>query len=101
MLRRRRRLRVVGDSMVPTLADGDLVFVDPRSQSIEDGAVVAARHPTRSGVRIVKRVEFTDESGHLFLRSDHDDAADAADSRTFGPIDPELLVGLVVSRVAG
>ncbi len=87
--------------MVPTLTDGDLVFVDPRRVDIVAGSIVAAVHPTRADLRIVKRVESVDTDRHIFLRSDNEDAVDASDSRTFGAIKPGQVIGRVTSRIAG
>ncbi|NNK91327.1 MAG: nickel-type superoxide dismutase maturation protease [Acidimicrobiia bacterium] len=98
---RRRRVRVVGESMAPTLHAGDVVFVDPRIGSTEsiEGAIVVARHPHRLDLELVKRACPTDEGGRILLLSDNADAVDAIDSRTFGPIDRSLVVGLVSSRI--
>lgn len=86
--------------MLPTLADGDVVFVAHRPGSIEDDDIVAAQHPLDRDLSIVKRVQFTDDDGRLFLRSDNDGHADASDSRSFGPIDPSLVLGRVTSRLS-
>jgi len=84
--------------MAPTLRAGDIVFVDVRTSSVEEGDIVAVPHPI-SGIPIVKRVESIDEQGRLFLRSDNDDATDAADSRTFGPVAGGQPSGRISSRL--
>lgn len=84
--------------MAPTLRSGDLVFVDVRAPWAE-GDVVAADHPTRTDLSIVKRIEFLDEQGRLFLRSDNDEAGDATDSRTFGPVPGDHVIGRISSRL--
>jgi nickel-type superoxide dismutase maturation protease len=89
---RRRRFRVTGASMEPTLHDGEFVLVDawrrPRS-----GELALVRHPHRSEVTVVKRVASIDDDG-CELSSDNPSAG--TDSRTWGPLDPSLILGTVV-----
>lgn len=96
LLRRRRRYRVRGESMHPTLFAGDVVFVDTRA-TVDVNDVVCARHPYDPSLVIIKRVGFTDENGQLFLLSDNPDAADAADSNRFGRVAPDRVEGVVTS----
>jgi len=98
--RRRRRLRVTGDSMTPTLNDGDVVFVDMRAYRTglpEPGDVVVALHPYQRDLRLIKRVGHITDDGRLFLVSDNPGAG--TDSRAFGAIAGEGVLGRVVSRV--
>ena len=99
LLRRRRRYRVTGESMKPTLTAGDVVFVDTRA-SIGENDIVCARHPHDPSLVIIKRVGFTDENGQLFLMSDNPHAADAADSNRFGRVGPDRVEGVVTSVLA-
>ena len=90
--------------MEPTLFDGDVVFIDPgafRSHSPRDLDVVVAHHPSKPGIEIVKRVEFTTDEG-AYLTSDNPDAEGASDSRRFGVVDHSNIIGKVtaVSRVS-
>ena len=104
LMRRRRLLRVIGHSMAPTLAAGQVVMIDPnayqRRNPLED-EVVVARHPRQSELRIVKRVAAVIESDAegvlLVLASDN--AAAGADSRVFGPVAVDLVLGQVISRL--
>ncbi len=85
--------------MEPTLSAGDVVFVDQNayaSRRPNDGDVVVATHPQKPSIEIVKRVEFTDETG-VYLVSDNQDATDVADSRRFGMIPFDLLIGQVTA----
>jgi nickel-type superoxide dismutase maturation protease len=91
-LGRRRRIRVVGDSMAPTLTAGQFVLVDPRGRP-EPGRLVVAAHPNQSDVMVVKRVEAITPDGALDLRSDN--PAAGTDSRTWGPIPAAALIGTV------
>ena len=99
LLRRRRRYRVTGESMKPTLTAGDVVFVDTRA-SIGENDIVCTRHPHDPSLVIIKRVGFTDENGQLFLMSDNPHAADAADSNRFGRVAPDRVEGVVTSVLA-
>ncbi len=94
-LRRRRRYRVQGPSMVPTLADGDFVLADPgRSPGVGD--VVVARHPREPELIVVKRVAELAPEG-LVLVGDAREAS--TDSRQWGPVALEGVLGVVTSRV--
>ncbi len=103
---RRRLFRVTGDSMTPTLSPGAVVMLDQRayrSRSPRADEIVVARHPRHTVLQIVKRVaaviESRTESGApgtvLILASDN--VAAGADSRTFGPVALDLVLGKVVS----
>jgi hypothetical protein len=59
LLRRRRRFRVTGDSMLPLLQPGQEVLVDLaayRQQPPQAGDIVVAYHPQQPQLPIVKRV---------------------------------------------
>ncbi len=106
LIRRRRLFRVSGDSMTPTLMSGAVVMLDPRayrSRIPQEDEIVVTRHPRRAELQIVKRVaaviEICTESSApgtgLILASDN--AAAGADSRAFGPVALDLVLGKVVS----
>ena len=108
LIRRRRLFRVIGDSMTPALTAGAVVMLDPqayRQTMPQEHEIVVARHPRQNELQIVKRVaaviERPTESGNpralLILASDN--AAAGSDSRTFGPVELDLLMGKVVSRL--
>jgi len=82
--------------MYPLLRDGDEVAVDLSAFASREpavGDVVLARHPFKTGIEIIKRiVEVTDE-GRLVLHGD--DALESQDSRGFGPVSRDLVLGLV------
>ncbi len=82
--------------MEPTLSAGDVVLVK-MSVTPMVGDVVIAQHP-HSGIEIIKRVESISETG-VFVRSDNPDDLDVSDSRIFGELSPDLVVGTVVARV--
>lgn len=99
---RRRLFRVSGESMGPTLGAGAVVMVDPhayRGRAPREDEIVVARHPHQADLRIVKRVGAVIEgdggAARLVLSSDN--AACGADSRVFGPVAAEHILGRVTS----
>jgi nickel-type superoxide dismutase maturation protease len=98
---RRRRYRIRGASMRPTLSPGDQVLIDPsayRRHAPRVGDVVLARHPYRRDVEMVKRIDGTLPDGRLLLAGDNPD--ESTDGRTLGAISPDLLRGQVVLRLS-
>jgi nickel-type superoxide dismutase maturation protease len=101
LLRLRRRFRVTGASMSPVLEPGDEVLVDNRAYRRtlpRPGDIVVARHPYRTDLRLVKRIVKVLENGHCVLEGDN--RFESTDSRLFGSIPPERIVGRVTSRFA-
>ncbi|MEM9464877.1 MAG: S24 family peptidase [Actinomycetota bacterium] len=81
-----RRFVVTGDSMLPTYANGDLVF-SLRSDKARPGQVRVFEHPHRPGMWLVKRVASVRDDGRMWVESDNTDAT-RADSREFGHLSP-------------
>ncbi|MGF1499555.1 MAG: nickel-type superoxide dismutase maturation protease [Elainellaceae cyanobacterium] len=99
LLRRRRRYRVVGRSMLPLLQPGEEVLVNPSAYwqtSPREGDLVLIDHPHRPGFRLVKRVRVVLESGQCFVIGDN--PKESTDSRQFGAVAAEQILGQVVSR---
>lgn len=99
-LRLRRRYRVTGSSMLPTLTQGQQVLVDPRAyrnRSPVPGEVVVVRHPHRSDMKLIKRVASVEPGGGLRVVGDN--PAASTDSRTLGIVPPQLLLGRVQCRL--
>ena len=92
LLGRRLRVRVAGPSMEPTLSDGTTVLIKPDAPP-QDGDIVLVRHPFESDLNILKRVDHRTADGRVFLRGD---AATSTDSRDFGAVDPDQILGRVV-----
>ncbi|MGP8074104.1 MAG: S26 family signal peptidase [Thermoplasmata archaeon] len=108
---RSRRVVVEDESMLPALRPGDRLLVDPtyyRGRRPARGDVVVLRDPERPGRLLVKRVGATEgepdpsgapvPSGTLYLIGD--DPARSRDSRSFGPVPLNGLVGRVWFRYA-
>ena len=100
ILGRRRLFRVVGDSMRPTLAPGDVVLIVPSQATTSRphaGDVLLCKLPYQQGVRVLKRLEHVTASGSYFLVGDN--PRESTDSRSFGPIAHDRLIGRVSSVI--
>ncbi|MGH9034685.1 MAG: signal peptidase I [Acidimicrobiia bacterium] len=106
--RRFRRIEVTGGSMLPTLEPGDRVVV-VRARRPRTGDVVACAdpgHPTRTVVKRVAAVpggyirlhdgrELAAGAGYIVLGDNFDVSVD---SRHFGPISVDLIIGRLIFR---
>ena len=100
ILRLSRAYVVQGDSMRPTLQDGDYVHALrlpgwARRRLLSPDTIVVARRPDAPQVAVIKRVVGQDAAG-LRLLGDH--AALSTDSRHFGPVDPSAVEAVVWLR---
>ena len=93
---RPRRVLVSGRSMEPTLTAGDRLLV-LRTRRLKAGDVVAMRHPHDPRRVIVKRAAAV-RRGEVVVRGDNPEAS--TDSRSFGPVANEAVLGKVVRRYA-
>jgi hypothetical protein len=63
--------------------------------------VVVARHPFQKDVRLVKQVVSVDDDGRCQLQGTNPlGVIESSDSRGFGPVPREKIVGRVTSRFA-
>lgn len=92
-LGRRRLYRVRGDSMSPALANGDWVLVDIRDRRRlpRPGTLVVAEEPGDGRV-VIKRVR---SHGDRTIALGSDNPLEARDSRHFGSIGADQIVGPV------
>ena len=98
LLGRRHRFRIDGDSMIPTLDHRDFVLADMgyyRKHKPEIGDVVVLKHPY-NGLIIVKRVHLVAADGFMVTG---DNASASSDSRSFGMLSHEAILGRVTSRI--
>lgn len=95
------RLEVTGPSMLPTLRPGDrlLLVRVPRWWPITQGQLVALRDPLADdgAAPVVKRVVFL-AGRSVEVRGDN--PSQSTDSRSYGPVGRERVLGLVVYRYA-
>lgn len=97
--RRRRRFRVNGNSMLPLLQPGEEILVNVaayRHALPQVGHIVVVEHPERPGFQMVKRVAAVDENGNCVVVGDN--PYESTDSRTFGAVSHQLIIGQVTSR---
>ena len=101
VLRRRRRFCVENVSMLPTLQPGQEVLVDLgayRKSVPRVGEIVVAAPRARPGLRAIKRVGEVLPDGRIVLLGDN--PAASTDSRAFGAVAPEEILGRVTCRFA-
>ncbi|MCC0175745.1 nickel-type superoxide dismutase maturation protease [Waterburya agarophytonicola K14] len=101
LIRRRRRLKVVGESMLPFLKPGEEILINPyaycKSQpQIND--VVVLNHPRDQKITIVKRITNIAIDGNYFLKGDN--PAASKDSRHWGTVRQRAILAKVTSRFA-
>jgi len=87
------RFEARGESMYPTIRDGDVVTVSPfAGPGPKTGDVVAFVHPETGGVRVHRIVEI--EAGRFSLKGDNALGADGVVAR-------DMILGLVVRLERG
>ena len=112
MLGRLRLMRVHGRSMQPALRDGDLVIVGrgQRPDPPRRGDVIALRPQSMNGRSLVKRVigvpgdhialagrRWSLKEDEFFVLGDQADGS--TDSRSFGPVPSQEVIGWVWFRL--
>ena len=84
--------------MVPTLSDGDEVFVDFGAylqRNPQVGDIVLVQHPHQKGLKIIKRITAVSPQNTLFLTGDN--PHESTDSRHYGAVPIALVYGRVSS----
>ena len=100
LFRQRMRLKVSGDSMLPTLRSGDIVLIDKKAYSTampKVGEIVLAHHPYMD-LSIIKRIKDITIEGRIVLSSDNPQVG--SDSRQFGTITNQRVIGRVTCSSA-
>ena len=91
----RQHLRVVGDSMEDTISEGDLIIykkINPKNLELEVGDIVVASHPKIKSKLIIKRI-YQIHQNKFDLRGDN--SLSSTDSREWGLVELDLIVGKV------
>jgi len=86
--------------MLPLLQPGEKVLLDPqayRQTPPKIGDLVVARHPLRPDLQLVKRVALVRDDGSYLLLGDNRGAS--TDSRAFGSLHRQQILGRVTSRL--
>ncbi len=99
LIGKRKRFKVVGQSMLPLLQQGEEILINPDAYcklqpQIND--VVLINHPHNTQLTIVKRITEVAIDGSYFLAGDNPEAS--TDSRHWGTVDPEKIIGKVTNR---
>lgn len=99
LVRRQQRFRVVGESMLPLLVPDTEVLIKPgiyRRQFPCVGDLVVAEHPQQPGFRLLKWIVYVEDDGSCYLQGLNQ--SQSTDSRQFGLIPRDCLIGRVVCR---
>ena len=91
----RQHLRVVGNSMEQTISEGDLITykkINPKNLELEVGDIVVASHPKIKSKLIIKRI-YQIHQNKFELRGDN--SLSSTDSREWGLVELDLIVGKV------
>lgn len=86
-----------GESMNPTLRDGEVVLVDRDVERVDAGDIVVIKDPLGQASELIKRVERIDSRGNYFVVGDN--LSDSNDSRDFGAVARDRIKGKVVARL--
>ena len=88
----RIQVRIHGDSMWPTLNDGDSVEAIQGLIPVV-GDIVIAHHPMKK-MTVIKRVKRIQSDG-LFLEGDNPDPIGSEDSHNFGPVSTSSIIAII------
>ena len=95
MIGYRQHLRVVGNSMEDKISEGDLIVykkINPKKPELEVGDIVVASHPEIKSKLIIKRI-YQIHQNKFDLRGDN--SLSSTDSREWGLVELDLIVGKV------
>ena len=91
-------VKVNGNSMWPTLRDGDIVrFEKIDLNLIEPNLIVLFKHPIKKDFNLIKRIS-TVEDGEVFLIGDNPDPNASEDSHNFGCINVKNIIAVITEH---
>ena len=91
-------VKVNGNSMWPTLRDGDIVrFEIIDSKLLEPNSVVLFKHPFKKDFNLIKRISNI-EDGEVFLVGDNPDPNASEDSHNFGRINVKDIIAVILNN---
>ena len=92
------KVKVTGNSMWPTLVDGDIAkFGKEGNIDYFEGQIILAKHPLKSKLLMLKRILSINEEGS-FLIGDNPDPTASEDSHNFGRISESDIIGTYVNN---
>ncbi|MGB1589519.1 MAG: S26 family signal peptidase [Candidatus Poseidoniaceae archaeon] len=88
-------VKISGDSMWPSLLDGDIIeFSTITNQVIKLNDIIVFNHPLKREVICVKRVKQISENRY-FVQGDNPDPTSSEDSHNFGLIDRKNIFAIL------
>ncbi len=92
------KVKVTGNSMWPTLVDGEIAkFGKEEELDYFTGQIILAKHPLKSELLMIKRIHSINEEG-IFLVGDNPDPTASEDSHNFGRISENEIIGKYVNN---
>ncbi len=85
-------IRVNGDSMWPTLREGQVVE-GTRTHDATVGDIIVFNHPRTNRI-LIKRV-VREENGFFFVTGDNPDPTESQDSNNFGAIERSTIIAVI------
>jgi nickel-type superoxide dismutase maturation protease len=83
--------------MLPLLKPDDQVLIRQGCSGLKEGDVVAARHPHRGDLILIKEIESITDDGRIVLAGLN--RAESTDSRQFGAVERADVIGKVTGRL--
>lgn len=93
LMRKRQRFEITGHSMQPVLCPKDQVLI--KKDSVKEGNIIVFHHPFDKTKKMVKMVDKIRDDGRLVVKGVN--RTDSLDSKSYGFIQPNLVVGTVTS----
>lgn len=89
---------IVGDSMSPTLLDGDKVYFELKPlKKIRINDIVLVKHPYIKQRNLVKRIKNIYSDGSVFIQGDN--SFSSTDSKSFGTVNKNNILGILKERI--